>query len=171
MFQLRSRLNVKTKAVLALGSNLGNRRRWLILALAHLSKVKEIELVDLSAIYESKALTLAGVDSTKPKYLNCVAEIETELKPEQLLQVTQGIEKLLGRKKRERWGDRNIDIDIISFGKTHFRSSNLTIPHPQADKRAFVIVPWYFMDENAELPGFGKIEKLAHIYLDQVKLK
>lgn len=162
---------MKTRAILALGSNLGNRRRWLVLALAHLSKTEKINLVEVSAIYESKALTLAGVDSTKPKYLNCVAEIETDLKPEQLLAVTQLIEKQLGRKKRERWGDRNIDIDIITYGKTHFRSNELVIPHPQAANRAFVIVPWFFMDENAQLPGIGKIEKLAHIYLDQVKLK
>lgn len=162
---------MSTKAVLALGSNLGNRRRWLVLALAHLSKSEKITVTEVSAIYESKALTLAGVDSTKPKYLNCVAEVETELKPEQLLKVIQAVENKLGRKRRERWGDRNIDIDIITYGKTHYRSSDLVIPHPQAANRAFVIVPWYFMDENAELPGTGKIEKLAHIYLDQVKLK
>lgn len=159
------------KAVLALGSNLGNRRRWLVQALAHLNAAKQVELTDVSAIYESKALTLAGVDSSKPKYLNCVAEIETDLKPEQLLELTQSIEQRLGRKRKERWGDRNIDIDIITYGKAHYRSKDLVIPHPQAANRAFVIVPWYFMDENAEIPGVGKIEKLAHIYLDQVKIK
>ena len=162
---------MNTKAVLALGSNLGNRRRWLVQALAHLSVAKNVQLKDVSAIYESKALTLAGVDSSKPKYLNCVAEIETVLKPEQLLELTQSIESKLGRKRKERWGDRNIDIDIITYGKTHYRSKDLVIPHPQAVNRSFVIVPWYFMDENAELPGVGRIEKLAHIYLDQVKIK
>ena len=159
------------RVVLALGSNLGNRRRWLVLALAHLSIDEKIELIDLSAVYESKALTLSGVDSTKPRYLNCVAEISTEYKPEQLLSALQAIELKHGRKKRERWGNRNIDIDIIKFGEISYRSENLTIPHPQAANRAFVIVPWYEMNQDAELPGVGKISKLAYIFADQVKLK
>lgn len=162
---------MNNKVVLAFGSNLGNRKRWILQALAHLAKHKQIELVDVSAIFESKALTLSGVDSTKPKYLNCVAEVNTSLKPEQLLTVIQGIETLLGRKRRERWGDRNIDIDIIKFGNVNFRSKDLVIPHPQTANRAFVIVPWYTMDPEAELPGIGKIEKLAYIYADQVVLK
>jgi len=162
---------VTNRVVLALGSNLGNRRRWIVLALAHLSVDENIELIDVSGIYESKALTLAGVDSTKPKYLNCVAEISTDYKPEQLLNVIQAIELKLGRKRRERWGNRNIDIDIIKFGEINYRSENLSIPHPQAANRAFVIVPWYEMNQDAELPGVGKISKLAYIYADQVKLK
>jgi len=162
---------VTSQVILALGSNLGNRRRWLIQALARIAKHPKMEIVDISAIYESKALTLAGVDSTKPKYLNCVCEINTSLKPEALLEELQKIEKLLGRKRRERWGDRNIDIDIIKYGNTNFRSKDLAIPHPQAANRAFVIVPWFMMDEKAELPGIGSIEKLALIYFDQVILK
>jgi len=161
---------VTNRVVLALGSNLGNRRRWIILALAHLAKHTDIELIDVSGIYESKALTLAGVDSSKPKYLNCVAEIATSLKPDQLLSVLQSIETKLGRKRRERWGDRNIDIDIIKFGEINYRSENLVVPHPQAANRAFVIVPWYEMNQDAELAGVGKISKLAYIYADQVKL-
>lgn len=158
------------RVVLSFGSNLGNRRRWIILALAYLAKHEDIEIIDLSGIYESKALTLSGVDSTKPKYLNCVAEISTVLKPEKLLAVLQNIESKLGRKRRERWGDRNIDIDIIKYGEINYRSENLTIPHPQAQNRSFVIVPWYEMNQDAELPGVGKISRLAYIYADQVKL-
>ena len=161
---------MSNRVIIALGSNLGNRRRWIVLALAHLSKHPDVELIDVSGIYESKALTLVGVDSTKPKYLNCVAEISTIMKPEKLLNLLQEIENKLGRKRRERWGDRNIDIDIIKYGAVNFRSENLTIPHPQAAKRPFVIVPWYEMDQSAELPGVGRIANLAYIYADQVKL-
>jgi 2-amino-4-hydroxy-6-hydroxymethyldihydropteridine diphosphokinase len=160
-----------TKAVLALGSNLGNRRQWIIKALAAIKLSKGIELLEISPLVESKALTLAGFDSSKPKFLNCVAEIETSLNPEKLLAVVQGIEQLLGRKKLERWGDRNIDIDIITYASQSYRSADLVIPHPEAVKRAFVIVPWYLMDQKAELPGIGSIEKLAHLFADQVKLK
>jgi 2-amino-4-hydroxy-6-hydroxymethyldihydropteridine diphosphokinase len=159
------------QVIIALGSNLGNRRNWIIQALARISHNKDINLLNVSGIYESKALTLAGVDSTKPKYLNCVAHIETDLKPEQLLIALQKIETDLGRKRRERWGDRNIDIDIIDYDKIKYTSSTLVLPHPQTQHRAFVIVPWYEMDEWAELPGFGAIEKLAYIFRDQVKLR
>jgi len=160
-----------TTAVLALGSNLGNRRNWIIKALALISTTQDVYLTDVSPIVESKALTLVGVDSSKPKFLNCVAEIETSLKPEGLLKAMQSIEIELGRKRKERWGDRNIDIDIITFGTTRYRSPELMIPHPETKNRSFVIVPWYLMDQGAELPGFGKIEKLAEVFVDQVKLK
>lgn len=159
------------KAVLALGSNLGNRRQWLVKALAAVKLTKGIELLQISPIVESKALTLAGFDSTKPKFLNCVAEIETSLNPEQLLKALQAIEQNLGRKKLERWGDRNIDIDILTYGSISFRSADLVIPHPEIANRAFVIVPWYLMDQKAKLPGYGSIAKLAGIFADQVKFK
>ncbi len=159
-----------TTAVLALGSNLGNRRNWLIKALSLIATTKDVYLTDISPIVESKALTLAGVDSSKPKFLNCVAEIETSLKPEELLRQMQSIELELGRKRKERWGDRNIDIDIITFGNTNFRSPELVIPHPETKNRSFVIVPWYLMNQNATLPGVGRIEKLAEVFVDQVKL-
>ena len=159
-----------TICVLALGSNLGNRRNWLIKALSLIATTKNVYLTDISPIVESKALTLAGVDSSKPKFLNCVAEIETSLKPEELLRQMQAIELELGRKRKERWGDRNIDIDIITYGNTNFRSPELVIPHPETKNRSFVIVPWYLMNQNATLPGVGRIEKLAEVFVDQVKL-
>jgi 2-amino-4-hydroxy-6-hydroxymethyldihydropteridine diphosphokinase len=159
-----------TICVLALGSNLGNRRNWLIKALSLIATTKDVYLTDISPIVESKALTLAGVDSSKPKFLNCVAEIETSLKPEELLRQMQAIELELGRKRKERWGDRNIDIDIITYGNTNFRSPELVIPHPETKNRSFVIVPWYLMNQDATLPGVGRIEKLAEVFVDQVKL-
>jgi len=159
-----------TTCVLSLGSNLGNRRNWLIKALSLIATTENVYLTDISAIVESKALTLSGVDSSKPKFLNCVAEIETTLKPEQLLKAMQGIEAELGRKRKERWGDRNIDIDIITYGNTNYRSPGLVIPHPETKNRSFVIVPWYLMNQDATLPGVGRIEKLAEVFVDQVKL-
>jgi len=102
--------------------------------------------------------------------LNCVAEIETPLEPEQLLRELQAIEIELGRKRKERWGDRNIDIDIITYGDSHFTSKDLVIPHPEAKNRAFVIVPWYLMNQKATLPGVGRIKKLARKYAGEVEL-
>jgi 2-amino-4-hydroxy-6-hydroxymethyldihydropteridine diphosphokinase len=157
-------------AVIALGSNLGNKRQWLVNALALIATTPDIYLTDISPVVESKALTLAGVDSSKPSFLNCVAEIETPLEPEQLLRELQEIEIELGRKRKERWGDRNIDIDIITYGDSHYTSKDLLIPHPEAKNRAFVIVPWYLMNQKAKLPGVGRIKKLARKYAGEVEL-
>ena len=159
-----------TTAVLALGSNLGDKRQWLVQALSLIATTPDIYLTDISPVVESKALTLAGVDSSKPSFLNCVAEIETPLDPEQLLKELQAIEIELGRKRKERWGDRNIDIDIITYGDRHHTSKDLVIPHPEAKNRAFVIVPWYLMNQKAKLPGVGRIKKLARKYAGEVEL-
>ena len=159
-----------TTAVLALGSNLGNKRQWLVKALSLIATTPDIYLTDISPVVESKALTISGVDSSKPSFLNCVAEIETPLEPEQLLKELQAIEIELGRKRKERWGDRNIDIDIITYGDSHYTSKDLVIPHPEAKNRAFVIVPWYLMNQKAKLPGVGRIKKLARKYAGEVEL-
>jgi 2-amino-4-hydroxy-6-hydroxymethyldihydropteridine diphosphokinase len=157
-------------AVIALGSNLGQKREWLVKALALISTNPGIYLTDISPVVESKALTLAGVDSSKPSFLNCVAEIETPLSPEQLLRELQAIEIELGRKRKERWGDRNIDIDIITYGDSQLETEDLVIPHPEAKNRAFVIVPWYLMNQKATLPGVGRIKKLARRFAGEVEL-
>jgi 2-amino-4-hydroxy-6-hydroxymethyldihydropteridine diphosphokinase len=157
-------------AVIALGSNLGNKRQWLVKALSLIATTPDIYLTDISPVVESKALTLAGVDSSKPSFLNCVAEIETPLSPEQLLRELQAIEIELGRKRKERWGDRNIDIDIITYGDSRLETEDLVIPHPEAKNRAFVIVPWYLMNQKATLPGVGRIKKLARRFAGEVEL-
>ena len=157
-------------AVIALGSNLGNKRQWLVKALSLIATTPDIYLTDISPVVESKALTLAGVDSSKPSFLNCVAEVETPLEPEQLLRELQAIEIELGRKRKERWGDRNIDIDIITYGDSQLQTEDLVIPHPEAKNRAFVIVPWYLMNQKAKLPGVGRIKKLARKYAGEVEL-
>jgi 2-amino-4-hydroxy-6-hydroxymethyldihydropteridine diphosphokinase len=157
-------------AVIALGSNLGQKREWLVKALALISTTPDIYLTAISPVVESKALTLAGVDVSKPSFLNCVAEIETPLSPEQLLRELQAIEIELGRKRKERWGDRNIDIDIITYGDSKLETEDLVIPHPEAKNRAFVIVPWYLMNQKATLPGVGRIKKLARRFAGEVEL-
>jgi 2-amino-4-hydroxy-6-hydroxymethyldihydropteridine diphosphokinase len=159
-----------TTAVLALGSNLGNKREWLVRALSLIATTPDIYLIDISPVVESKALTLAGVDTSKPSFLNCVAEIETPLSPEQLLRELQAIEIELGRKRKERWGNRNIDIDIITYGDSQLETDDLVIPHPEAKNRAFVIVPWYLMNQKAKLPGVGRIKKLARRFAGEVEL-
>ena len=160
-----------TKAVIALGSNLGDRRASIVQAIARIAKTPRIRVTKYAPIFESKALTLTGIDTSKPEYLNTVIEIKTSLKPEELLLALQAIENQLGRLRKERWGDRTIDIDIITYGQHSLNSRSLVIPHPEAANRSFVIVPWYVMDQSAKLPGIGRIEKLARSYADQVQIK
>ena len=160
-----------TKAVIALGSNLGDRRAYIIEAIARIAKTSGIKVTKYAPIFESKALTLTGIDTSKPEYLNTVIEITSSLNPEELLLKLQAIENLMGRLRKERWGDRTIDIDIITYGQETFSSKTLVIPHPEAKNRSFVIVPWYVMDQSAKLPGIGRIGKLAQGYADQVQIK
>jgi 2-amino-4-hydroxy-6-hydroxymethyldihydropteridine diphosphokinase len=159
------------KVVIALGSNLGDRRAYIIEAIARIAKTSGIKVTKYAPIFESKALTLTGIDTSKPEYLNTVIEIKTSHKPEELLLKLQAIENLMGRLRKERWGDRTIDIDIITYGQETLNSRSLVIPHPEAVNRSFVIVPWYVMDQSAKLPGVGRIEKLAQGYADQVQIK
>lgn len=160
-----------TVAFLALGSNLGKRRKTIKSALKALSATEGISNVVCSPFVESAALTLDGVDETMPAYINAVASIETNLKPKELLNEIRRIEKEHGRIRLERWGSRTLDIDILTFGSELRASKELTIPHPRAFERAFVLVPWAMLDPEAVLPGHGKVAKLAEPMRGQVSVK
>ena len=122
---------------LGLGSNLGNRMSNLIRCLKALHLINEIQLKKLSSVYESEPLGY----SDQPWFLNMVVEIETNLEPLQLLQVTQQIEQELGRKKTFYWGPRTIDIDILSYHDIIFDHPKLNVPHRQLHLRQFVLLP------------------------------
>lgn len=160
-----------TIAYLALGSNLGKRRKTLKSALKALEATPGIASVVCSPFVESAALTLDGVDETMPAYINAVARIETKLKPKELLTEIRRIEKDHGRIRLERWGSRTLDIDILTFGDELRAGKELTIPHPRAFERAFVLVPWALLDPDAVLPGHGNVAKLAESMHSQVVVK
>lgn len=128
--------------VLALGSNLGNRRVNIIKALKALSKIGKI--INCSSIYRSPAVVPQGSPKSWNKYFhNCVAIIYTDLSPHQLLQKTQEIEKRINAipRKKGSSGPRMLDIDIISFNNEKINEDNLIIPHPRISERNFVIYP------------------------------
>ena len=160
----------KIRAVLALGSNLGDRGEHIIGAAQQLGAIPGIALSKLSPIVESFAVTPTGIDETKPKYLNAVALIETTLKPKELLAACQSVESEHGRVRVEKWGSRTLDIDIITYGDVLKATKELTIPHPRAFERSFVLVPWALLDPQAVLPGYGKVADLAEPLKDQVWL-
>ena len=151
---------MKTRAVLALGSNLGDRKQHLKDALSEIANLPSTKLLATSSFLETVAITEVGEDQSRPSYLNAVAIVETELNAEKLHQLTSEIENSLGRVRETKWQDRTIDIDVIAFGSEVVDSENLVIPHPRAHQRLFVLKPWFELEPEAEIAGHGKIAAL-----------
>ncbi|WP_414172795.1 2-amino-4-hydroxy-6-hydroxymethyldihydropteridine diphosphokinase [Clavibacter tessellarius] len=148
------------RAVVAVGSNLGDRRATVEAALARIDEVPGLRVVRSSDLVESVAVTPEGDDATKPGYLNGVVLVDSALGAHALLDALAGIERDLGRVRVERWGDRTIDLDVVAFGDARIHDDRLTVPHPRAAERAFVLGPWLQADPDAELPGHGRVDAL-----------
>jgi 2-amino-4-hydroxy-6-hydroxymethyldihydropteridine diphosphokinase len=147
-------------AILSLGSNLGDRERNIRDAVADISAVPGVSVLATSGLVETYAVKLDGVDTTAPAYLNAIVQVTTSLRPEELLAATAHIETARGRTREERWGDRTLDIDIVTFGDLEQDDPLLILPHPRAHERGFVVVPWLEVDPDATLPGLGRIDAL-----------
>jgi 2-amino-4-hydroxy-6-hydroxymethyldihydropteridine diphosphokinase len=156
------------RAILALGGNLGDRKATIKAAIKDIKALDGVEVISKSPLYESFAATEDGPDESAPRYLNGVIEIETTLKPGNLLTELRKIETAHGRVRLERWGSRTLDIDIITYGSLIKDGKRLTIPHPRAYQRAFVVVPWAAMDPSAKLLGHGSVATLAEDLKSQV---
>ena len=150
-----------THAVLALGSNLGDRAGALTEAVRRIADLPGVDLIAASSAHESVALTPSGPDADAPAYLNSVVAIETTLTPDEMLDSVNSIESDLGRVRGERWADRTLDIDIVVFGELAVSSERLTIPHPRAAERDFVLEPWLEIEPDAVIPGLGSVRELA----------
>jgi 2-amino-4-hydroxy-6-hydroxymethyldihydropteridine diphosphokinase len=142
------------RAVIALGSNLGNRELNIDSAIAELAKI--IEISHLSTNHETDPV--GGPE--QPKYLNAVLIAETQLDPHELLISMLEIENKLGRKREIHWGPRTIDLDLIVVGDEVVVSDVLVLPHPRAHERKFVLEPWLEIDPTAQIPGFGRVESI-----------
>ena len=147
-----------TRAVIALGSNLGDRGEFLQYALDALAELGEV--VAVSDWFESIAHTVHGVDPDAPRYLNGVALLETELEAAALLAELHRVEAEAGRERGERWADRTLDLDLIVFGELTSDAPELTLPHPRAAERVFVLAPWLDVNPDAVLPGRGRVDVL-----------
>jgi len=141
---------VSVRAVLALGSNLGERSDILSHAVADLVDSPQVRLREVSPVVQTKPV---GGPAGQPDYLNMVIEIETDLAPFELLAHCQAVENKHHRVREVRWGPRTLDIDIITYGDLVMDDERLTIPHPRAAERAFVLQPWAWMDSSATLNG------------------
>ncbi|TDN90781.1 2-amino-4-hydroxy-6-hydroxymethyldihydropteridine diphosphokinase [Microbacterium sp. BK668] len=148
------------RAVVALGANLGDRAATLREAVAALEALPLTDSVRTADVVESVALKIDGPDASAPTYFNTVAIVETRLAPSVLLSYLHAIEAQHGRERRERWGDRTLDLDLIAYGDVVSDEPNLRLPHPRAAERDFVLAPWLTLDPDAELPGRGRVADL-----------
>lgn len=124
-------------AYLGLGANIGDPQAQLCEALEHLEATPGITVTKKSAMIATKPWG----KTDQPDFQNMVIEIETGLSPEALLDACLKIEAELGRVRREKWGPRLIDIDIVAYGRQVSKSERLTLPHPFAHERDFVLDP------------------------------
>jgi len=142
------------KAVISLGANIDDPKAQMDIAVALLRQALEVTAV--SEYFSTKPVS----DIEQPDYLNAICIAESELPALDLLAVLHGIEKSLGRERLERWGPRTIDLDLIQYGSLLSSADELTLPHPRAHERRFVLEPWHSIDPEAILLTHGKISEL-----------
>jgi deoxyguanosine kinase len=149
----------RTTAYIGLGSNLGDRKKFIKAALEKIASAPGIEVSRTSRIIETKPVGDAG----QPKYLNCVARIITTLRASVLLRGLLRIETVLGRKRTGKWSPRTIDLDILLFGEQTIDGRELTIPHPQMHLRTFVLRGLCELNQGLEHPVLGEsVKKLLN---------
>lgn len=142
------------KAVIALGSNIGDTNSHLHHAIDVLGQNMEIKAV--SSFY--KTAPVGG--PAQEDYLNAVLIAESEMDPLDLIVLMQEIEVLAGRTREVLWGPRTLDLDLISYGDLVVQEPHLELPHPRAHERSFVLQPWLEIDPEAQLIGHGSIREL-----------
>jgi 2-amino-4-hydroxy-6-hydroxymethyldihydropteridine diphosphokinase len=156
----------RVSTVLALGSNLGDR-------LANLQRGVDLLLAEpglgevvASPVYETAPVGGPG----QPDYLNAVLVATTSLPPRAVLARGLAAEQALHRVREERWGPRTLDVDVIVYGDLVSADPDLTLPHPRAHERAFVLAPWHDVDPAAVIPGRGPVaDLLAAVGTDGVR--
>jgi len=135
------------EAFVGLGSNLGDRLSNLATAVGLLAREPGFAFRRVSMAYESEP-----IGPPQPRYLNAVAQIGTLLSPRATLQRLQAIEEQMGRVRRERWGSREIDLDLLLYGERVVEETGLQIPHPLLEGRAFALVPLAEIAPGVVLP-------------------
>jgi 2-amino-4-hydroxy-6-hydroxymethyldihydropteridine diphosphokinase len=147
---------------LGLGSNEGDREENIKQALFLLADEARIKIEAVSSLYETKALG----ESDQPDFINCVARVETDYSPPDLLDIIKSIEKMMGRQPHSHMLPRPIDIDLLLYDNLDYDSLELRIPHSRLCKRRFVLEPLLEIDDSVNHPVTG--EPLSD-FLDEVK--
>lgn len=153
-----STLQNPKRAVLSIGSNLGNRLETLQGSVDALEDTPGLRVKAVSPVYETEPW---GVEAgSQPTYFNAVLLVRTTLPPASLMERAHAVEEAFARVRDERWGPRTLDVDIVAYQGVVSDDPALTLPHPRAHERAFVLVPWHDVDPAAELPGHGPVADL-----------
>lgn len=145
-----------SRALLSLGSNLGDRLEYLRTALGALERGPWTTLRRTSKVYETVPVEVQG---EQPAYLNCVAEVETELPAVELLRYCEGIEAALGRERKGGREPRTVDIDVLLYGEDVAEAPGLGLPHPGV-MRAFNLRSLADIDPDLRIPGRGVVAEL-----------
>jgi len=154
--------------VLALGSNLGDRLANLQRGVDVLVAGPGLGGVAVSPVYETAPVGGPG----QPDYLNAVLVAVTSLPARAVLERSQAAEEALHRVRGPRWGPRTLDVDVIVYGDVVSGDPELTLPHPRAHERAFVLAPWHDVDPRAVIPGRGLVaDLLAAAGTDGIRLR
>jgi 2-amino-4-hydroxy-6-hydroxymethyldihydropteridine diphosphokinase len=140
-----------TRAYVGVGANLGDREATIRAALGALPGV-----VGVSELRETEPVGVVD----QPPFLNGAVALETELGPRQLLETLLAVERELGRERRERWGPRTIDLDLLLYGDETIDEPGLTVPHPRLHERSFALEPLLDLDPGLSIPGRGRVEDL-----------
>jgi 2-amino-4-hydroxy-6-hydroxymethyldihydropteridine diphosphokinase len=154
------------QAVLALGSNLGDRQDILQGGVDAIAGIEGVRLTGVSPVYE----TVPVGGPPQPDYLNAVVLAEVTISSRDLLDRLHEVEAAFDRIRLVRWGPRTLDIDIITVAGEHSDDPDLTLPHPRAHERAFVLGPWHDVDPDAVLPGWGPVADLL-THADQTGIR
>jgi 2-amino-4-hydroxy-6-hydroxymethyldihydropteridine diphosphokinase len=137
-----------TRAYVGVGANLGDREATIRAALD--------ALPGIVAVSELRETDPVGVVD-QPAFLNGAVALETELHPRALLDVLLAVERDLGRERRERWGPRTIDLDLLLYGDETIDEPGLTVPHPRLHERRFALEPLLDLDPELAIPGRGRV--------------
>ncbi|MDB5324407.1 MAG: folK 2 [Phycisphaerales bacterium] len=136
-------------AYIALGANLGDRQANIRAALEKLAQTADVKVTQISAPMENPAI---GGPADSPSFLNAAAELETTLSATALLHRLLEIEREIGRVRREKWGPRPIDLDLLLYGNKASEEPGLTLPHPLMHQRRFVLEPLAQIAPDAQHP-------------------
>ena len=148
------------RVVIALGSNLGDRAANLQGALNALADTPDVEVVEVSPVYETAPV---GAPEGSPYFLNAVVVVDSTLHARTLLERALAIEDAFGRVRTEPGAPRTLDVDLLVVGDKVVEEDDFVLPHPRAHERAFVLVPWAAVDGEGEIPGQGRVGDLVRV--------
>lgn len=158
--------NDLTRAALGIGGNLGNTKQNLINVISNLAHQLDVEVLSVSKLYK----TPPWGKTDQPAFLNACLLVETSLSARQLLDKCLDIEQKLGRVRAERWGPRQVDIDILFFGDEVIAEEGLEVPHPRMTDRAFVMQPLSDIAPNKIISGKSVSKWAKDLHDDAIEI-